>query len=150
MGVQSRLKGVNYLLKYDLYYSEILSSKCTISENVVFEKWYFTTNDESRANQHWYHNEWRGGAESWVMISMLICKWWVMSCEISFLKNHIFRNFISIFYIRSWTICKNINISYLSSNYREVIIFVIDFLFWVHILAWYFVNFDSLLDNKVK
>ena len=27
LGVQSRLKGVNYLLKYDLYYSEILSSK---------------------------------------------------------------------------------------------------------------------------
>ena len=83
----------------------LLILKCTISENVVFEKWYFTTNDESRANQHWYHNEWRGGAESWVMISMLICKWWVMSCEISFLKNHIFRNFISILYIRSWTIC---------------------------------------------
>ena len=28
-----------------------------------------------------------------------------LSCDISFLKNHFFRNFISIFYIRSWTIC---------------------------------------------
>merc|ERR1712001_56809 len=27
-----------------------------------------------------------------------------MSCDISFLINHFFRNFISIFYIRSWTL----------------------------------------------
>ena len=30
-----------------------------------------------------------------------------MSSEISFLKNHFFRNFISIFYIRSWWILRN-------------------------------------------
>ena len=33
---------------------------------------------------------------------VLICQ--AMSCDISFLKNHFFRNFISIFYIRSWTL----------------------------------------------
>ena len=62
------------------------------SENVVFEKWNFTTHDSSLANQHWYHNSWLGSASSFVMISMLICAWFVIRCEISFLKNHIFRN----------------------------------------------------------
>ena len=33
---------------------------------------------------------------------VLICQ--AMSCDISFLRNHFFRNFISIFYIRSWTL----------------------------------------------
>ena len=65
--------------------------KCTISENVVFEKWNISTNGE--ANQNNFINEWRGEAESWVYEIILICQ--VMSCDISFHKNHFFRNFIS-------------------------------------------------------
>ena len=65
--------------------------KCTISEKVVFEKWNITTNGE--ANQNNFINEWRGEAESWVYEIILICQ--VMSCDISFHKNHFFRNFIS-------------------------------------------------------
>ena len=64
---------------------------CTISEKVVFVKWNITTNDE--ANQNNFINEWRGEAESWVYEIILICQ--VMSCDISFHKNHFFRNFIS-------------------------------------------------------
>ena len=65
--------------------------QCTISEKVVFVKWNITTNDE--ANQNNFINEWRGEAESWVYEIILICQ--VMSCDISFHKNHFFRNFIS-------------------------------------------------------
>ena len=69
----------------------IPSLLCTISEKVVFVKWNITTNDE--ANQNNFINEWRGEAESWVYEIILICQ--VMSCDISFHKNHFFRNFIS-------------------------------------------------------
>ena len=110
---------------YISVYLDIL--KCTTySENLVFEKWNFTTND--KANQHSYHNEWRGGAESWVMIWMLICQF--MSCEISFFKNHIFRNFISIFLYKElddgkfWEICQIFgNTKYIFFSFHFLLLF---------------------------
>ena len=46
-----------------------------------------------KANQNDFINEWWGESESWIYKIILICQ--VMSCDISFHKNHFFRNFIS-------------------------------------------------------
>ena len=59
-----------------------------ISEKVVFVKWNITTHD--LANQNNFINSWLGFASSFVYEIILICL--VIRCDISFHKNHFFRN----------------------------------------------------------